>query len=295
MDAQKTYRFSIIGGDMRNVKLSELLSEDGHEVHTFALDNTGKISQRCSDLREAFALSEIAVGPMPFTSGDGTYLNAPFHPEKIEIAKIADVIRESGFGGLLIGGRVPLALSGVGAVSADLLQRDDLAVLNSVPTAEGALQIAMEELPYTIRGLRTVVCGMGRVGSTLARLMQRVGADVTVAARSSRDFAICEAEGLKSCTYSHLRRILPEALLVYNTVPALIFNRELLDCMNREALLIDRASMPGGTDFEYAAKRRIRTIHALSLPGKVAPAGAAQIIQKVIYNILHEKNMYIFI
>ncbi len=291
MDAQKTYRFSIIGGDMRNVKLSELLSEDGHEVHTFALDNTGKISQRCSDLREAFALSDIAVGPMPFTSGDGTYLNAPFHPEKIEIAKIADVIRESGFGGLLIGGRVPLALSGVGAVSADLLQRDDLAVLNSVPTAEGALQIAMEELPYTIRGLRTVVCGMGRVGSTLARLMQRVGADVTVAARSSRDFAICEAEGLKSCTYSHLRRILPEALLVYNTVPALIFNRELLDCMNREALLIDLASMPGGTDFEYAAKRRIRTIHALSLPGKVAPAGAAQIIQKVIYNILHEKNM----
>lgn len=291
MDAQKTYRFSIIGGDMRNVKLSELLSEDGHEVHTFALDNTGKISQRCSDLREAFALSDIAVGPMPFTSGDGTYLNAPFHPEKIEIAKIADVIRESGFGGLLIGGRVPLALSGVDAVSADLLQRDDLAVLNSVPTAEGALQIAMEELPYTIRGLRTVVCGMGRVGSTLARLMQRVGADITVAARSSRDFAICEAEGLKSCTYSHLRRILPEALLVYNTVPALIFNRELLDCMNREALLIDLASMPGGTDFEYAAKRRIRTIHALSLPGKVAPAGAAQIIQKVIYNILHEKNM----
>ena len=291
MDAQKTYRFSIIGGDMRNVKLSELLSEDGHEVHTFALDNTGKISQRCSDLREAFALSDIAVGPMPFTSGDGTYLNAPFHPEKIEIAKIADVIRESGFGGLLIGGRVPLALSGVGAVSADLLQRDDLAVLNSVPTAEGALQIAMEELPYTIRGLRTVVCGMGRVGSTLARLMQRVGADVTVAARSSRDFAICEAEGLQSCTYSHLRRILPEALLVYNTVPALIFGRELLDCMTREALLIYLASMPGGTDFEYAAKRRIRTIHALSLPGKVAPAGAAQIIQKVIYNILHEKNM----
>lgn len=291
MDAQKTYRFSIIGGDMRNVKLSELLSEDGHEVHTFALDNTGKISQRCSDLREAFALSDIAVGPMPFTSGDGTYLNAPFHPEKIEIAKIADVIRESGFGGLLIGGRIPLALSGVGAVSADLLQRDDLAVLNSVPTAEGALQIAMEELPYTIRGLRTVVCGMGRVGSTLARLMQRVGADVTVAARSSRDFAICEAEGLKSCTYSHLRRILPEALLVYNTVPALIFNRELLDCMNREALLIDLASMPGGTDFEYAAQRRIRTIYALSLPGKVAPAGAAKIIQKVIYNILHEKNM----
>ena len=178
-----------------------------------------------------------------------------------------------------------------GAVPADLLQRDDLAVLNSIPTAEGALQIAMEELPYTIRGIKAVVCGMGRVGSTLARLLQRVGADVTVAARNSRDFAVCEAEGLKYCTYSQLRRILPDTLLVYNTAPALIFGRDFLDCMNQEALLIDLASMPGGTDFEYAAARRIRTIHALSLPGKVAPSGAAQIIQKVIYNILDEKNM----
>ncbi|MFR1518911.1 MAG: dipicolinate synthase subunit DpsA [Clostridia bacterium] len=291
MDAQKTYRFSIIGGDMRNVKLSELLAEDGHEIHTFALDNTGKISQRCSDLNEAFALSDIVVGPMPFTAGEGTYLNAPFHPEKIEIVKIADKIRETDFRGLLIGGRVPAALSSSGVAVADLLQRDDLAVLNSIPTAEGALQIAMEELPYTIRGIKTVVCGMGRVGSTLARLLQRVGADVTIAARNSRDFAICEAEGLRYCTYSQLRKILPDTLLVYNSVPALIFSRELLDCMNPEALLIDLASMPGGTDFEYAAMRRIRTIHALSLPGKVAPSGAAQIIQKVIYNILHEKNM----
>lgn len=291
MDPRKTYRFSIIGGDMRNVKLAELLSEDGHEIHTFALDNTGKILQRCSDLNETFALSDIVIGPMPFTSGDGNYLNAPFHPEKIEITCVADKIRETGFRGLLIGGRIPFLLTNTGVQTADLLERDDLAVLNSIPTAEGALQIAMEELPYTIRGMKAVVCGMGRVGSTLARLLQRVGADVSVAARKSKDFAICEAEGLKHCTYTELRKILPEALLVYNTVPSMIFNRELLDCMNPETLLIDLASMPGGTDFEYAAIRRIRTIHALSLPGKVAPTGAAQIIQKVIYNILHEKNI----
>lgn len=291
MDAQKTYRFSIIGGDMRNVKLSELLSQDGHEIHTFALDNTGKISQRCSDLNETFALSDIVIGPMPFTTGDGLYLNAPFHPEKIEISKITDKIRDTGYRGLLIAGRIPPTLQNGGTLTADLLERDDLAVLNSIPTAEGALQIAMEELPYTIRGIKTVVCGMGRVGSTLARLLHAVGADVTVAARKSRDYAICEAEGLKYCTYAQLRKILPDTILVYNSVPALVFGRELLDCMHPETLLIDLASMPGGTDFEYAAMRHIRTIHALSLPGKVAPSGAAQIIQKVIYNILNEKNM----
>ena len=71
------------------------------------------------------------------------YLNAPFHPEKIEITKIADKIRETDFRGLLIGGRIPNALNNNGVSTADLLQRDDLAVLNSIPTAEGALQIAM--------------------------------------------------------------------------------------------------------------------------------------------------------
>lgn len=291
MDVQTKYRFSIIGGDMRNVKLSELLANDGHEVHTYALDNACKISGRCSSLSEAIARCDILIGPMPFTAGGDTYLNAPFHAEKLEIKAIAGKISESGFRGLLIGGRMPAALNNCGALCVDILMRDDLAVLNSIPTAEGALQIAMEELPYTIRGIKAVVCGMGRVGSTLARLLQRVGADVTAIVRSSRDAAICEAEGIKSAAYNKLGEILPETLLVYNTVPVMVLNSEMLDKANKDALFIDLASAPGGMDFDYAASRHIRAIHALSLPGKVAPAGAAIILQKVIYNVLREKNM----
>lgn len=291
MAAQKKYRFSIIGGDMRNVNLSELLSSDGHEVHTFALDNTCKISGRCSGLSEAIALCEIIIGPMPFSIEGGAYLNAPFHAEKLEIDALAGKLSEISFRGLLIGGLIPSRITECGIACVDILKRDDLAVLNSIPTAEGALQIAMEELPYTIRGTKTVVCGMGRVGSTLARLLQRVGADVTAAVRSSRDVAICEAEGIKSISYEKLRDILPETLLIYNTVPAMVIDSRMLDAANERALFIDLASAPGGIDFDYAASKHIRVIHALSLPGKVAPAGAAIILQKVIYNVLREKNM----
>lgn len=291
MKEYKRYKISVIGGDMRSVKLCELLTEDGHQIHTYALENTGEISRRCFDLNEAFALSDIVIGPIPFTIENGLYLNAPFHSEKIEIYKIANKMQECNFKGILIGGNVPFALKNGNVTCEDLLTRDDLAVLNSVPTAEGALQIAMEELPYTIHGLKTLVCGMGRVGSTLARLLKNVGADVTVAARKSKDFAACEAEKIKYCEYSQLPEILPETVLIYNTVPARIFGKELLDSMNQDSLLIDLASMPGGVDFDYAAAHHIRTIHALSLPGKVAPVGAAQIIQKVIYNILNEKNI----
>lgn len=285
------YKISLIGGDMRNVKLCELLCSDGHRVHTYALENTGEISRRCFELSEAFALSDIVIGPIPFTVDNGAYLNAPFHSEKIETGKIYDKMQECNFSGILIGGNVPSTLQSKNYECEDLLKRDDLAILNSVPTAEGALQIAMEELPYTIHGLNTLVCGMGRVGSTLARLLKNVGANVTVASRKSKDFAVCEAEKIKYCKYSELPEILKETVLIYNTVPARIFDCEILKSIRHDALLIDLASMPGGVDFDYAAANHIRTIHALSLPGKVAPVGAAQIIQKVIYNILSEKNI----
>lgn len=286
----KKYRITVLGGDMRSVKLSELLTQDGHCVHTYALEISGNISQRCSELDEAFAISDIIVGPIPFFTGNGFYLNAPLHSEKIEIAKIAETVRKYS-DKLLIGGNIPYTLKKEVTVYEDLLSRDDLAILNSVPTAEGALQIAMEELPYTIRGTNVLVCGMGRVGSTLARLLKSAGAHVTVAARKSRDFAVCEAENIKHCNYSELADVLAETKLIYNTVPVKIFDTEFLDAVKPDSLIIDLASMPGGVNFEYAATRHIRTIHALSLPGKVAPMGAALIIQKVVYNILNEKNI----
>ena len=285
----KKYRITVLGGDMRSAKLSELLAQDGHCVHTYALEISGNILQRCSELDEAFAISDIIVGPIPFFTENGIYLNAPLHSEKIEIAKIAEIARKYS-DKLLIGGNIPYTLKKEVTVYEDLLSRDDLAILNSVPTAEGALQIAMEELPYTIRGMNVLVCGMGRVGSTLARLLKSVGAHVTVAARKSRDFAICEAENIKYCNYSELPNVLADTKLIYNTVPVKIFEAEFLDAVKPDSLIIDLASMPGGVNVDYAATRRIRTIHALSLPGKVAPMGAALIIQKVVYNILNEKN-----
>jgi dipicolinate synthase subunit A len=51
---------------------------------------------------------------------------------------------------------------------------------------------------------------------------------------------------------------------------------------------LDLASIPGGIDFEYAKKLGLKTDWALSLPGKVAPLTAAEIIKKTIDNALVE-------
>lgn len=290
MNKKDKYKFSIIGGDMRSVMLYKLLKEKGYEVHTFALDLLGNTLDRCYNLQEAFSISNVLIFPIPFSIEKELYLNAPFHSEKIEISNIDKNLRESNFNGIITGGNIPFMIKCSNKTCVDLLERNDLAILNSVPTAEGALQIAMEELPYTIRGTSALVCGMGRVGSTLARLLKNVGADVTVVARKSKDFAICEAEGLEYTNYDNLPNILSSKRLIFNTVPALIFNAEILKFISSETILIDLASMPGGVAFEEAKSKNIRTIHALSLPGKVAPKSAAEIMQKVIFNILDEQN-----
>lgn len=46
-----------------------------------------------------------------------------------------------------------------------------------------------------------------------------------------------------------------------------------------------------GVDFETAKLLGIRVVWALSLPGKVAPVTAAQIIRDTIFNILQEQQI----
>ena len=53
---------------------------------------------------------------------------------------------------------------------------DEIAIANSIPTAEGAVQLAMERLPITIHGANALVLGFGRCGVTLARLLKAMGA-----------------------------------------------------------------------------------------------------------------------
>ncbi len=285
------YKFALAGGDLRNVKLAALFEEDGHDVYTYALDSSsGRFYHRCNSMSEAFGRGHVIVGPMPFTI-DGTILNAPLHSADIELDDLLLSVPE---GRLLIAGRIPSAFKEKaqkkGIVTVDLLEREDMAMLNTIPTAEGAVQIAMEELPVTIHGLRVMVLGLGKVGGTLADMLKALGADVTVAIRKSRDAAKAMVKGLKHCGFEDLTEAVTESELIYNTVPAKVIGPEILDQVGKKTLIIDLASAPGGVDFEYAAKKEVKAIQALSLPGKVAPVSAAQNMARVIYNIIHESG-----
>lgn len=285
------YRFALIGGDLRSSRLKEILERNGNIVVSYALEesNTGEYN-RCAGLQEAVARGDIIIASVPLTT-DGVTLNAPFHTGEI---LLEDVIRAVSKGKVFIAGAIPgfvqQKLEAKGVWVEDLLTRDDLAILNSVPTAEGAIQVAMEALPVTIQALPVLVTGYGRVGKTLAGALKALGAQVYVAVRKNRDAALAFAAGLQPYNYENLYDILPKIQLVYNTVPAKVITADVMERLSGNCLIIDVASNPGGVDTDSASELGLRVIKALSLPGKVAPYTAAENMLSVIYNIVHEKE-----
>lgn len=170
-----------------------------------------------------------------------------------------------------------------------LFDRNDVAILNSIPTAEGTLKIAIEHTNRTIHQSSVAIVGFGRIAMTIARLFKAVGAHVTVIARSSEQKARVIEMG---CTYLSLDKFTQYAHsyhLCINTVPALVLTKEIIDQLKGDTSIIDVASAPGGVDFQYAKQSGIKTIHALGIPGKTAPITAGYMLADVLIDLLKEQ------
>lgn len=168
----------------------------------------------------------------------------------------------------------------------EIVEMDEIAILNSIPTAEGAIQIAMEETLSTIHGSKTSVIGFGRVGITMASVLKALGSDVTVVARNPGQLARAYEMGCHRATYDDMHEIMRNSDIVFNTVPSMVLDRNVLKYANPDILIIDLATQPGGTDFEAANAYGIKAILAPGLPGRVAPVSAGKILADVIPRLL---------
>lgn len=281
--------FAVIGGDLRSAYLAGSLAADGCRVITSGFDGTELPScvTACTNPTQAITLADCVILPLP-VSTDGINVNAPFSRVPIPLETVVQAVREDQ---LLLGGQIgeqlrrDLSLRGLTA--ADYFCREELAVLNAVPTAEGAIQLAMEELPITLAGSRCLITGYGRIGRVLARLLTAMDAKVTVAARRCSDRAWAQVHGCTAVELSALSNGTYD--VIFNTVPYKLFTREVLEQLDKSTLLIDLASRPGGVDFNAAAVLRLKTIWALSLPGRVAPKSAGAIIKQTVMNMIKEE------
>lgn len=171
-----------------------------------------------------------------------------------------------------------------------LFQRDDVAILNSIPTAEGALKLAIEHTDFTIHGADVIVLGLGRVGMTVARTFSAIGANVKVGVRKSADSARATEMGLQPFFLHSLEKEASQDVCI-NTIPHLVLTSSVISKMKKDTLIIDLSSKPGGTDFQFAQKQGIKALWALGLPGKFAPKSAGKIIANVLLELLKEQNI----
>lgn len=276
-------KIGIIGGDMRQVSLCRRLSDMGFETAAWGLYGKADIGKavRCKEWKNAVCESRAVILPLP-VSADGEHVFTPYADgPKLTLSEVFDTLPADA---LLLGGNLNVTIKDVAKNNnipiVDYFDCEELKIKNAVPTAEGAIEIAMRETPITLNGAKVLVCGYGRIGKVLSALLKGLGAAVYVSARRHDDIAYITVGGNNAVCYGSngFFEALKNVDIVFNTVPAKILDKTVIEKLTSCRLIVDLASGIGGTDFDAAKKCGIKSIHALSLPGKVAPVTAGEII-----------------
>lgn len=285
--------FSIIGGDLRIIKLAKMLANEGHTIYTYGLEKAEELKDTpniifADKISKAVPKDvEVVIGPIPFSS-NGNSINAPFSDNEISIRELIHYLNAK----ILIAGSISPEVYEIATDDyieiVDIMKREELAVLNTISTAEGTIEIAIANTNKIIHGSEILILGFGRIGKVLARKLAGLSAKVTCAARKDEDLAWIRAYGHNETNINALGENLSKYDIIINTVPHLILNKEKLEYVKKDVLLIDLASNPGGIDKREAKDLNLKLIWALALPGKVAPVTTAEFIKDTIYNILKE-------
>ncbi len=285
-------KFAIIGGDLRIIKLAKMLAREQNEIFVYGLEKAEELKnnpniKHCESIKKAIQEVEIVIGPIPFSS-NGKTINMPFSDKEVTIREMMHVINAKV---LIAGGIIPEVYEMANdeyIEIIDIMKREELAVLNTIATAEGTIQIAIENTNKIIHGSEVLILGFGRIGKVLARKLAGLSAKVTCAARKDEDLAWIQAYGHKATNINAIGENLKQYDIIINTVPHIILNEERLKYVKNDCLLIDLASNPGGIDKKAVKDNQLKFVWALSLPGKVAPTTSAEFIKDTIYNIIKE-------
>ncbi len=283
----KDNTFLILGGDNRSLYLGEYLENQGFKVCYYAFNHT----ECYNSLEEAMNSSDVIVLPLPFTK-DRLTLNTPLFDDVVLVSDILALLSNKE---MVFGGQLPKSfceeLESRNCPYCDYFLLDELAIYNAVPTAEGVVQVLIEELPVTIHGMKCGVLGYGRVGKVLAKTLSSLGADVTVFARRQSAFAEIHAASMKYKSFDSLATENNDFDALINTVPVKVLGVTQLSKLNCDCLLVEVASAPFGIDFQGAKERALKVIKAGSLPGKVAPKTAGEIIGRSILPMIRRQDL----
>ena len=146
---------------------------------------------------------------------------------------------------------------------------------NAYLTAEATVSYLHSLTGKGAKGQKFFISGYGRIGKSLSKILSTLGGEVFVYARREA----VQREIVNDGHYFVPIEFAPNADVIINTAPSVIFKSELIDKIPKEATIIELASVCG---FE----REERVNFALGLPGKILPKSAGQVIFDTVKNLL---------
>ncbi len=263
-------KITVIGGDKRLITVKEKLENAGYIVDTLGLypDDNGD-----------FTTSKVLVLPVP-TTKDKVNIFTPITNRIIPLKTVAENVTDQ----LIL--CCNYFFENKRCVDYGAL--DSYALLNAVPTAEGAIMLAIQNTDFTLWKSKCLVIGYGRVGKVLANRLNSLGCDVTVTARKPADLSLSETLGFSYINTENLNNTSLSFDIIFNTVDVKVIDDEKLKAL--ECKLIIDLSTHGGLSLEKAESLGIKTIKAAGLPAKVAPKTAAEILSKTVIHIINSYN-----
>ena len=261
--------FMIIGGDCRFSYIKTILEKKGYSAKRIYPGE-----YRADD----FDNTDIFILPVP-VSRDNININTPLAGENFYFGDFVRLLPEKCIvtGGLFKEEHLQ-KLKNKNAVVYDYYKNDTLARKNAIPTAEGVIGILINALPVTVDGLKCAVTGYGKCASVISRKLKALGADVTAVARSDKNLSDAEHDGMNTCRLSDFPAVCHGFDTIINTVPSRIIDRNILSKIKKDCVIIEIASAPFGIDFDCATELGINAIKAGSLPGRISPETAGEII-----------------
>lgn len=288
--SNKNISIGVIACDLRQVYMAQMLARRGYKIHLVYSANLDK-EKLCkimldsdfsefenlrisNDIMDILLTSEVLAGPVPFDKISEFITIPKFINALIDRTSLNKCMLFAG----VIGKDYKETLTTNGVECIDFMDIEELAVYNTIATAEGIIAEAIIHKETNLHNSECMVLGYGKCAKTLANKLKGIGANVTVVARNPMDLTTASSLGHSTLNINSLKNHIYCFEYIFNTIPHMIIDDSVLEHVHPESVIFDIASVPGGVDKHAATKRNIKLIHSLGIPGKYAPKSSGEAI-----------------
>lgn len=275
-------RVAVLGGDAREVYIAGRLLALGYQVRLFGTAPDGMSGLTLAGSPQAAVTgANWIVCPSPGL-GDGERVYAPSSPVPIILNAALLEASDAVAGGLVLGRATPGVTAAARSSGISVFEMKDdraLAVSNATAVAEALIALLVSKTRRVLPEHRLLILGYGATGAAFTDALLGLACSVRVTARRLDYLERARQRGAVPVSYPDRAEAMAQSDIVVNTVPSPDAIPAAAFTHLRDAIVVDIASPPGGTDHAAASAAGIDLTWARGLAGARAPlsAGDAQL------------------